>query len=242
MTIKTALFLLIIIALLSSCSDKTNSVASFSGEADAVNLADSMFLAIGGKQAWCELQSLYIKAEHTEPQMTQAYQSEIWRSMEDFDVIIEQQNDSFHVRAVFNDSLAKVTYLDHRDTFRILSDEQITNWRFSNAHNVYVLLHDFACDPDEYTVKNDDRQLIFLKDSITLCKFGLDEDLRPHLFYAPDQKGKLNGSIFTHWATDNGLVHSAGGHPLDSNFIYRTEEWIPAYGSLRESFEISEDE
>lgn len=59
-----------------SCSTTRSTEAqavSFSGEAQAIQLADQMFEAIGGKQAWCELTSLYIKAEHNEPQMTIPY-------------------------------------------------------------------------------------------------------------------------------------------------------------------------
>ena len=231
------------ISLFYACSESTDKVSgSFVGEAQAITLADSMFAAIGGKSAWCDLQSLYIKAEHTEPPMTDPYLSEIWRSMDYFDVIIEQQNDSFHVRAEFNEGPGIVRYLDHRDTFRTLSEEQIGNWRHSNKHNVYVILHDLACDPGNYEAKMEREQLSFYKDSVLICRFGLDKELRPHLFFAPDQNDKLNGSRFTHWGTDKGLVHSAGGFPLDSSFMYQTQEWTPSNKALRESFDIGSDD
>ena len=44
-----------------------------------------MFDAIGGKDRWCKLKSLYIRANHTEPKMPLPYTSEIWRAIDTFE-------------------------------------------------------------------------------------------------------------------------------------------------------------
>lgn len=207
------------------------------GDEKAVDQANQMFKAIGGTDAWCELKSLYIKARHTEPQMTLPYQSEIWRGIDHFDLVIEQQNDSFHVKAVVNDLRGTVRYYDHRDTFRTLSNDQLQGWKFDHNHNVYVLLHDLGCNPEQYRVEIDENaKLSFYQDSILVVRFGLDDRMRPYLFDKPNLDGSISGSMFSHWGTDDGLVHSAGGHPLDSNFMYRTELWQPSKKSLKEVF------
>ena len=210
---------------------------SFQGEPDAIAMANSMFEAIGGMEKWCRLKSLYIKANHTDPQMPLPYTSEIWRAIDTFELIIEQQNDSFHVKAVITDKEGIVRYYDKRDTTKILSKEQLADWAYGHKHNVYVLLHDLACNPQQYLVEIDEEQrLAFYKDTVFEVSFGLDELRRPHLFYQPHPDGSVSGSIFTRWGTDEGLVHSAGGHPLDSNFVYTTEIWIPSEKSLSDTF------
>jgi len=220
-----------------SCKPAELTSTSFTGDKKAVKLAEEMFAAIGGKGAWCDLKSLYIKAIHTEPQMVIPYQSEIWRGIDRFELIIEQQNDSFHVKGIITDDGGTIRYFDKRDTTRSLTEEQLKDWKFDHEHNVYVLLHHLGCNPELYDVKIEDNgRLSFSQDSIFITSFGLDDLKRPHLFYKPNSDGTVSGSIFTHWNTDEGLVHSAGGHPLDSNFMYRTQLWKPGKKPLNEEF------
>jgi hypothetical protein len=130
-----------------------------------------------------------------------------------------------------------ITYLDKRDTFRTLTEEQLADWRFNHNHNIYVLLHNLACSPEKYSVEIDDQDRIaFYQDSVFLTRFGLDDQLRPQFFYQPTSDGAITGTIFNRWGTHDGLVHSAGGHPLDSNFMYQTEIWTPSTKSLVETF------
>ena len=235
--INSIFFLTLFLTFLSGCKNIPKADLNFSGEKSAIDLANQMFKAIGGKSVWCELRSLYIKAEHTEPQMEIPYQSEIWRAIDQFDLVIEQQNDSFHVKGVFNESAGTIRYFDKRDTFRNLTDEQLQDWKFGHNHNIYVLLHDLACRPEDYSVEIDkDERLAFYQNSVFVTSFVLDEQLRPHIFYHPNSDGTVSGSRFTHFGNDGGLVHSAGGHPLDSNFMYRTELWQPSNKSLEETF------
>lgn len=231
------LIVFLLFLVMYSCKSPVKESKSFIGEEKAVQLADRMFVAIGGKEAWCELKSLYIKAEHTEPQMSMPYQSEIWRGIDQFELVIEQQNDSFHVKGVVNKLGGKVRYYDQRDTFRILTDQQLKEWEFDHIHNIYVMLHNLGCNPENYRVQiGEENRLTFYQDSIFFTSFGLDDQLRPYLFYHPNFDGTVSGSTFTHWGTDGGLVHSAGGHPLDSNFMYRTEIWQPSTKPLKEAF------
>ena len=226
---------LIVLLSFTNCQVQNQNM-QFDGSEQAVALANEMYEAIGGSERWCALRSLYIKAEHTEPQMTIPYQSEIWRGIDTFQVIIEQQSDSFHVKAIFTDQGGTIHYLDDRDTLRTLSEEQLASWKFGNKHNVYVLLHDLACEPSAYTATIEGEELVFYQNVTFIVRFGLDEMNRPHLFYHPTANGEIVGSRFTQWGTDQGLVHSAGGHPLDSNFLYVTEEWVSSEQSLMESF------
>ncbi len=229
--------LLALLLTVISCTSVRKESSGFLGEKEAVVRAENMFQAIGGKQAWCRLKSLYIKASHSEPQMPLPYTSEIWRAIDTFELVIEQQNDSFHVKAVINAKAGKVHYYDKRDTMRLFTEKQLADWAYGHKHNIYVLLHDLACDPGSYRVVNDEEgRLSFYKDSIFEVSFGLDSLNRPYLFYQPHPDGSVSGSVFNRWGTDKGLVHSAGGHPLDSNFIYTTEIWQPSELGLKQAF------
>ena len=231
----SSLYILIIL-ICNSCQNEQSVNQSFLGQPDAIELAEKMFEAIGGKEAWCQTRSIYIKAEHTEPDMNIPYTSEIWRDLDVFDLQIEQQNDSFHVKARMDINEGIVNYLDKRDTSRILTKEQLEDWNFGHDHNVYVLLHHIACEPEAYEVGiDDDGRLNFSLNGIFSTGFFLDDQHRPYMFYAPNSDGTIQGSKFTKWGTDGGLVHSAGGHPLDSSFVYTTELWIPSKLSLKES-------
>lgn len=237
---KFQYYLSLYIALcLASCAGPgdMNPENSFNGDVKAVELANQMYSAIGGKKAWCELRSLYIKAIHTEPQMHIPYTSEIWRGIDEFNLVIEQQNDSFHVKGVINENEGIIRYYDKRDTMRTLTPEQLVEWKYDNEHNIYVILHRMACHPQNYSVHVDENnRLAFYSDSTLVTSLGLDDQMRPYLFYSPRPDGSISGSVFTKWATDQGLVHSAGGHPLDSNFVYTTEIWQPGSKSLEDSF------
>jgi hypothetical protein len=215
---------------------------SFQGDRAAVELAEGMFDAVGGKQAWAALRALYIKAEHTEPQIPAPYQSEIWRGIDEFELRIDQGNDSFHALARVNAQGGTVTYLDDRDSTRVLSTEELAQWKFEHDHNVYVVLHRLGKHPAAFRVALEETdRLTFYEDDQLLAAFRLDDQLRPHLFYQPTHDGGLAASEFSTWGTHDGLTHSAGGGPLDGNFHYTTLEWQPSDRSFSETYSFAED-
>ncbi len=122
--------------------------------------------------------------------------------------------------------------------FRVLDNEQLVDFEYDHNHKVYVLLNKLACNHADYRVEIDTSDRItFFHDNTFICSFALDDLNRPFGFYHPLKDATIVGSIFTHWATDGDLVHSAGGHPLDSSFFYRTEVWIPSVETLEEAFD-----
>ena len=241
-----ASWLLIASACQPAAPDKDTATVSppptFQGDPAAVELAERMFEAIGGKKGWAELRALYIKAEHTEPQMSQPYQSEIWRGVDEFEIRIDQGNDSFHALARVNAQGGTVAYLDDRDTTRVLTPEELEEWEFDHNHNVYVVLHRLGKYPAAFrAVLEETDRLTFYEGDHLLSAFRLDDQLRPHLFYSPTLEGNLAPSEFSRWDTHQGLVHSAGGGPLDGDFHYTTLEWVPSQRSFAESYIFAEE-
>jgi hypothetical protein len=84
-------------------------------------------------------------------------------------------------------------------------------------------------------------RLTFYEGDHLLTAFRLDDQLRPHLFYSPTPGGKLVPSEFSKWDTHKGLVHSAGGGPLDGDFHYSTLVWEPSDRSFSESYSFVEE-
>ena len=219
-----ALILIFGVVVLISCK-QNQSLPHFSGEPAAIAQAEKMFEAIGGIDDWAAIKGLYIKAKHTEPQMDKPYQSEIWRDMESFYLVIEQQNEDFHRRGVFNNKEGKVYYLD-RDTSRTLSEEQLNGWKFDNAHNVYSVWKNIALHPGTEVKIGDNNRLEFYQKAQLLAAFKLDSLNRPSYFFRVNQDtSALSESHFRIWNSINGITHPAGGGPIDGNFAYETEIW-----------------
>lgn len=252
--ISTALSTLVRIALvvclpagLGACvtesGDFKNAQAQrFQGSPDAVVAAERMFRAIGGKKRWSEIRSVYVKARHTEPQLEQPYVSEIWRALDAVELRIEQRSEAFHRLARVDSEGGQVAYLDEGDRVRTLTLEQHAQWIFDHNHNVYVLLHRLGKTPAQFKVVLEDTdRLTFYEGEERLAGFRLDAQDRPHLFYQPASNGELITSRFSKWGTHNGLVHSAGGGPVDGGFEYVTLEWQASDRAFNDAYSFPQD-
>ena len=211
------------------------SASTFDGDPGAVEQAEAMFDAIGGKKRWGKLRSLYIQATHEEPELEGPYKSEIWRSIDEFKIRIEQQSDQFHTVAVFSDEGGWVTYY-HREETKALDPDVVAAWKHGHQHNVYVMLSRLAQN-GTYTVRErSDGTIGFFEGETFLCAVELDEENRPYGFIAPGANGIEGRSNFTIWGTTKGMVHSAGGGPTDGSFSYTTDVWKPSNKSFDDEF------
>ncbi len=228
--------LLLSLFLFQNCN--TPNTPSFEGEGAAVEKAEAMFLAIGGKEAWAKLKSLYIHAIHEEPGLDYPYESHIWRDLDNFKMRIEQRGPEFDIIGLFSEEAVEVQYL-HRDTMRWFSPEDLEDEKFSHEHNVYVLLKKLATQEGISVKEGKEGRIEFYQNEKMMVAFGLDEQNRPYLFYQPASDGSVNESQFTKWNTTEGLTHSAGGGPVDGNFKYETKIWKPSHQNIEEAFDIS---
>ena len=104
-----------------------------------------------------------------------------------------------------------------------------------------MVLHRLAENPAAFrAVLEETDRLPFYEDDHLLTAFRLDDHLRPHLFYSPTREGNFVPSEFSNWGTHGGLVHSAGGGPLDGEFQYTTVVWKPSNRSFSESYSFTE--
>ena len=240
---KNIFFAIVLGGFLGSCTpvgetNGNNFVGStFTGEPEAIERAETLFAAIGGKEKWAALRSLYIHAIHEEPQLKYPYKSEIWRDIQEFKLRIEQQSEEFHRVGVFSDEGAWINYVD-RDTARQLSAEALRGWESDNDQNVYVLLNRLSREGSFDVRKGIDGRIEFRSDTTFLCAFQLDSLDRPHRFITRNSGGVEQVSHFAKWGTTEGLVHSAGGGPLDGSFTYDTREWVPSSAKFEEAYTV----
>ncbi len=143
---------------------------------DAVHIANQMFEAIGGKKSGLPSNVFYVRAKHEEPQLEHPYQSEIWRSVRDFKLRIEQKSPEFHRLALADTQGGHVLYFE-KDSLTQLSAERLGAFRYGHDHNVYVLWHQLASQ-EGYEVKLEgegEKRVAFYREQQFLCAFELNE-------------------------------------------------------------------
>ena len=107
---------------------------------------------------------------------------------------------------------------------------------------ILVEVHRLGKNPAAFrVVLEESDRLTFYEDDHLLAAVRLDDQLRPYLYYSPTREGKLVPSEFSKWGTHQGLVHSAGGGPLDGDFHYTTSRWEPSKRSFAASYTFAEE-
>ena len=200
-------------------------------------MADRMYEALGGRERWASLRSLYIKARHTQPSMDIPYQSEIWRGIDEFKLRIEQQNERFHNVGLFSDQGGWIHRLKN-DSLQVLTPERLQASRASHQGNIYVLLQRIARG-ESYVPRVNGQRLEFHRDGQLVVAFILDEKDRPAIFISPGTDGQERISHFDRWHESDGFVHPAGGGPVDGGFHFVTEVWRPSDQDFTESFDVA---
>ncbi len=183
-----------------------------------------MLEAMGGKQNWAALKSVYIRARHTEPQLDLPYINEIWHSMTDLRLKIKQTDtaERFQERVLLIDH----GWANRKGAISDLSDEEISYWRSWSGRNVYKIIHRLAADDEDLVVKTglENRLEVYDREGNFVLWFRLDEENRPRWFgREPD-----NGTTFSGWDTTDGIVRPVGGGPDDGSFQYKMLIWQPS--------------
>lgn len=215
-------------------------LSSFTGDKANVQKAEAMFKALGGKERWANLKSLYVKANHTEPGLANPYINQIWRDIDWFKIRIEQNGEDLQRIGTFNDNGGAINFVD-QDTIRELDGYALTSWRKSHAQNFYVVLNRLAKN-ETYKVESEGKKLNFLKDDEPFCAFELNAENLPEYFIVERRKGQEIISHFTAWDKSEGFSHPVAGGPIDGNFEFNTLEWKPQYKPFEEAFEVSFDQ
>lgn len=210
----------------------------FEGQKEAVQSAEMMFKALGGKEVWAKLKSLYIHAIHEEPNLEYPYESHIWRDLDDFKMRIEQRSPEFNIIALFSNEKVEIQYL-HRDSMRWFSEEALEEEKYSHEHNVYVLFKKLATQSGISVQLGEDNQLDFYDGEEWLCGFILNEKNLPFRFFSPNPDGTNAESHFKIWNTVDGLTHPAGGGPVDGDFEYETKIWKPSNKNIETAFGVA---
>ena len=204
-------------------SESKKTVTVFAGEPDAVAKADAMFEAIGGKEKWANIQSLYWKAIHSEGESS--YENATWREFDEFNLKVEQKDDTFHRVGYFSSAGGWIEYLD-RDTVERVNDAMMANIYRNHQKNIYSVLHFLATEPHLVAKFGRDGRLEFEQNLVVICAFVLNSENRPVQFITRSIDGlRAETSVFDQWGESNGYFYPASGGTPDSTFWFQVEEW-----------------
>ncbi len=205
----------------------------FAGEKDdpvAVEKVNLMLEAMGGKQNWAALKSIYIRAKHTEPELELPYINEIWHSMTDLTLKIKQTDTAGRLqeRALLIDH----GWANRKGAISDLSEKEINYWRSWSGKNIYKTLHRLATGEKDLVVKTgpENRLEVYDSEGNLVQWFRLDDENRPRWFGREPE----SGTTFAGWEMTDGIMRPTGGAPDDGSFEYKMLIWQPS----RELFAI----
>lgn len=206
------------------------------GDAKALETAERMLKAIGGRANWAALKSLYIRAIHTEAGLDKPYQNEIWRNLETRQIKIVQQNEDFHTVGYIDGD--KGWIVRGRGEPAAMSEEQLAGLLHWDRHLVYGIFRKMAAGSPGLGYRIDERgRLVVEENGEMLAAFELNEKGLPHRFYTPSRDGKKeNLSIFSEWGESEGFVHPVVSEPQGEQTVYRAQEWRPGREMLEMRF------
>ncbi|MGH9902631.1 MAG: hypothetical protein ACRD68_12560, partial [Pyrinomonadaceae bacterium] len=202
----------------------------------AVARAAEMLAALGGRERWAALTSLYIRATHTEKSIPKPYRSEIWRNLDAAQIKIVQQNEDFHQTRIVNGP--RGWSVDRGGAVRELTAEQLGALLHWDAHLFYKTVRKVALGRPGLDLKLDEKgRLLVYEDGRRLATLELDARNRPYQYSVPRADGQGDGlTIYSEWGESAGYVHPVVSEPQGLDAIYRAEEWRPSRESSTVEF------
>jgi len=209
---------------------------SWHGDEQAIAAAKRMFDAIGGRQRWADLRGLYIRALHTQPDLDKPYVNEIWRAMDSQRLRIRQTSEDWNAELVMDGRRA---WLRGRDgQTRELPRARVKREMENHNRNIYCMLHRLAMGGGIVLRAGRDGRLELHERNALLAAFQLDALGRPARYIVPGENGET-ASVFTRWASSEGLVHPTEGGPEDGSFHFDTRTWTPAFSDVAQAFGVT---
>ncbi|HEY9283834.1 MAG TPA: hypothetical protein VIP46_10300 [Pyrinomonadaceae bacterium] len=191
--------------------------------------AAKMLEALGGRERWASLASLYIRATHVEKGIPKPYRSEIWRNLDGVQFKIVQQNADYHQTVFVN---GREGWLIHNGEMRALTQEQLAGLLRWDKHLVYKTIRKIALGGRGIGLKLDGgRRLEVYENGERLATLELDGQRRPSKYYTPAPDGKADSlTVYTAWGVSDGYVHPTVSEPQGLEAVYRAEVWKPSSG------------
>lgn len=205
-------------------------------ETKVLKKVERMLEALGGRENWASLKSLYIRAIHTEKGIDKPYQNEIWRNIDTRQIKIVQQNEDFHTVGYIDGDRGWI--IRNQGEAKEMSEQQLAGLLHWDKHLIYGIFHRIAENRPGLCYRIDKRQrLVVYHDGGMLAAFEFNEKGLPYKFYTPSPDGKKeNMSIFSQWGESEGFVHPVVSEPQGEATVFRAEEWKPGKTLLKIRF------
>lgn len=193
----------------------------------AATRAAKMLKALGGRERWARLESLYILAVHTEKAIPKPYKSEIWRNLSAAQFKVVQGNEDFRNERYVD---CNKGWLIRRGETTPLPENQLADLLRWDKHLFYKTIRKIALASGNIALKIDEKnRLAVYEDGKFLAAMEFDADNRPFKYYVPNADGTGESlTIYSKWGRSDGYVHPIVSEPQPSDAVYRTDEWKPS--------------
>lgn len=193
----------------------------------AAEVVEEVLEALGGRQRWAELESLYIEAIHTQEGLDAPYRSEIWRDIGVPRVRIEQQRAEGPWVRILRDR--EGWQWRSGETGPIPADElaPLLHW---DRHVFYGTIARLAeGDPRLNPRLEGPDRLVLEEDGATFAVFELDAERLPRGYLVPlSGSDGLGRTHYSRWHTTDGYVHPVVSEVPGLGAVYRAVQWVPS--------------
>jgi len=226
---------LLFLFLMVSCgsSDKLE----IKGEPEAVQMAEEMLKALGGKKAWTKLRSVYIRTVVRASGASNPYLSEEWINLD--------QPKFMNKKTVNN--IQSIDIVDGNDGWRIkgstvemIAPGQITSYLRWHEQHFLRVVKDLVEEKENIEVRKiAANQFEVFSNGKFLSGFELNESHLPITYYNKSNAGRLNKIFFKEYSEYKGYKFPLVIEAESMMAMYRTDYFDPSPLDAERAFKIS---
>lgn len=225
----------ILVVLLMSCGGSGK--LDIKGSPEAVQMAESMLKALGGKKAWARLKSVYIRTIARVANEGEPYVYEEWTNLDEPKFMNRKSTNNGSVIEIV-DGNDGWTLQDSR--MEMITPQRITNYlRWYDQYFLRVVKQ-IAMENDKVEVrKKNDRTLEVLINGNPVSGFILNNQNLPEKYYVDRGGGKLTTVYFREFSEYKGYKFPLEIASESMLATYRTDYFDPSHLDAEKAFNVT---
>ena len=229
------LILALAILILTSCGgSKTLDVK---GEQEAVNMASSMMEAMGGKELWSEIKSVYIRTITSDAQSGRSFVFEQWITLDEPKIMNKRTYENSSEIQILNGNDGWIVTNGQVNLMPNQMITQLLNWR-----NNFLMtnMKKLALGGKEMEVRIiDPNSFEMYEGSKMVAGFELNDAQLPGTYYINLNSGNRSAMMVDEWGTYKGMAYPVAIREQDALTNIRTDYWDPSPLDAEKAFKIS---
>jgi hypothetical protein len=206
------------------------------GDPEAIKIAEDMLKAMGGKKAWFQLKSVYVRTLSRVASVTEPYIYEEWINIDEPKLMN---------RKVLNDTEI-VDIIDGNDGWQIqgssmnmIPPQRITSYLHWHKNYFIRVVKDLAEEQENIEVKKTDNGFEVYKQGDFLAGFELNEANLPIGYYTESLTGQKNKIFFKEFSEYEGYKFPLLIEAESMIATYQTDYFDPSNQDAAKAFNIS---